>query len=556
VQYKFHATGFQGVLHFDAARLHQHREPAQAASEKGTGVVRRLRCDAQQLDCSREFPLLLVRRCTGCRVARVRREIPSGRDQFMGLACSVLLRGTARSRRVKPRANQMTRKPPPSAVPQSRLGRLARIGLAAGELAVGGAIEGLRRLGQPSDPKAGSPLFTAATARRLAERLSNLRGAAMKLGQLISLQGEDVLPPEFAQALAVLRSSAAPMPSAQLHRVLGREYGKGWERRFAEFDDEPIAAASIGQVHRARARDGRRLALKIQYPGVARSIASDVDNVAALLRMANVLPLGIDVQGIASEAKRQLQQESDYIAEGRFLEKYAGLVAGDPDLLVPRVHWDLTTPRVLAMDFVEGLPLEEMARDDVPQKQRDKLGAVLEYLTFRELFEFHVMQTDPNFANYLFQPETGRLVLLDFGATQEFTVGFVDRFRRITRAIVARDRVTIAEQAVAIGYLAANAPPREREAVVDVIQLVCEPLQHRGRYDFRASSLPARVRELGFDLAFKQGLLKAPPPDTMFLHRKLAGMYLLAARLGAHIDVRKLIQPLLAEPPARADAGS
>jgi len=450
----------------------------------------------------------------------------------------------------------MTRKPPPTAVPQSRLGRLARIGFAAGELAVGGAIEGLRRLGRPSDPRAGSPLFTAATARRLAERLSNLRGAAMKLGQMISLQGEDVLPPEFAQALAVLRSSAAPMPSEQLHRVLGREYGKGWERRFAEFNEEPIAAASIGQVHRARSRDGRDLALKIQYPGVARSIASDVDNVAALLRMANVLPLGIDVQGIAKEAKRQLQQEADYIAEGRFLERYATLVADDPALLVPRVHWDYTTPRVMAMDFVEGVPLEEMGRDDVPQKQRDKLGAALEYLTFRELFEFRVMQTDPNFANYLFQPDSGRLVLLDFGATQEFPVDFVDRFRRITRAIVARDRTAIAVQAVAIGYLAADAPPPQREAVIDVIQLVCEPLQHRGRYDFAASTLPARARELGYDLAFRKGLLKAPPPETMFLHRKLGGMFLLLARLGAQVDVRKLIQPLLAEAPARADTGS
>ena len=443
----------------------------------------------------------------------------------------------------------MTRKPQPASVPQSRLGRLARIGFAAGELAVGGAIEGLRRLGQPNDPKAGSPLFTATTARRLAERLSNLRGAAMKLGQLISLQGEDVLPPEFAQALSVLRSSAAPMPPVQLHRVLGREYGKGWERRFAEFNDEPIAAASIGQVHRARTRDGRDLALKIQYPGVAKSITSDVDNVAALLRMANVLPLGIDVRGIAAEAKRQLQQESDYVAEGRFLEKYAKLVADDADLRVPRVHWDFTTPRVMAMDFVDGVPLEDMARDGVPQKQRDKLGMALEHLMFRELFEFRVMQTDPNFANYLFQPDTEQLVLLDFGATMLLPAPLVEKFRLITRAVIARDRVAIAKQAVAIGYLAADAPVEQVEAVVDVILLVCEPLHYRGRYDFGASNLPSRARDLGFDLAFKQGLLKAPPPETMFLHRKLAGMYLLVARLGARIDVRKLIQPLLDEAP-------
>ena len=449
----------------------------------------------------------------------------------------------------------MTRKPPPAAVPQSRLGRLARIGLAAGELAVGGAIEGLRRLGQPADPNAGNPLFTAATARRLAERLSKLRGAAMKLGQLISLQGEDVLPPEFAQALAVLRSSAAPMPSAQLHRVLGREYGKGWERRFAEFSDEPIAAASIGPVHRARTRDGRDLALKIQYPGVATSINSDVDNVAALLRMANVLPLDIDVRGIANEAKRQLQQEADYIAEGRFVEQYARLVADDPDLLVPRVHWDYTTARVMAMDFIDGVPLEQMARDDVPQKQRDRLGAALEHLLFRELFEFRVMQTDPNFANYLYQPDTGRLVLLDFGATQEFPAGFVENYRRITRAVIRGDRQAIAEQAVAIGYVEAGAPPERVKATVDVILLVCEPLRHRGRYDFGASDLTARARDLGFDLVVKQGLLKAPPPATMFLHRKLAGMYLLVARLGARVDVRSLIWPLLDDAPVAPASG-
>ncbi len=442
----------------------------------------------------------------------------------------------------------MTRKPPPAAVPQSRLGRLARIGFAAGELAVGGAIEGLRRLGQPADSKAGSPLFTAGTAKRLAERLSNLRGAAMKLGQLISLQGDDVLPPEFAQALAVLRSSAAPMPPEQLHRVLGREYGKGWERRFAEFNDEPVAAASIGQVHRARTRDGRDLALKIQYPGVAKSITSDVDNVATLLRMARVLPIDIDVAAIASEAKRQLQQEADYVAEGRFLERYAKLVADDPDLHVPRVHWDYTTPRVMAMDFVEGVPLEAMARDDVPQKQRDKLGLALEHLMFRELFEFRVMQTDPNFANYLFQPDTEQLVLLDFGATQILSAPMVEKFRLITRAVIAKDRTEIAEQARSIGYIAPDAPTERVEAAVDMILLVCEPLHHRGRYDFGASDLPSRARDFGFDLAFKQGLLKAPPPETMFLHRKLAGMYLLVARLGSRVDVRKLIQPLLEEP--------
>jgi predicted unusual protein kinase regulating ubiquinone biosynthesis (AarF/ABC1/UbiB family) len=445
----------------------------------------------------------------------------------------------------------MSRKPTAaSRVPQSRLGRLARLGLAAGELALGGAVQGLRRLGKGAD--ASMPRFSVATARRLAERLATLRGAAMKLGQLISLEGEGLLPPELAAALETLRSQAAPMPAEQLRRVLGRAYGSGWQRRFAEFDETPVAAASIGQVHRVRTRDGRDLALKVQYPGVARSIASDVDNVAALLRVAQLLPLGLDVSDIAREAKRQLTQESDYLAEARFLERYARLVADEPQFVVPKVHWDLTTARVMAMDYMEGVPLESLA-EGAPQKARDAVGAALQKLVFRELFEFRVMQTDPNFANYLYEPRSGRLVLLDFGATQQFTPEFSERFRRITSAVIAGDRDGVRQAATAIGYIDADAAPDVAAAALDVIELVCEPLRAKGIYDYGASDLPRRARELGIDLAFRRGLLRMPPSDTIFLHRKLVGVFLLLARLGARVPTGQLIRPCL-EPPARLSA--
>ncbi len=434
----------------------------------------------------------------------------------------------------------MKRKAAP--VPQGRLERLARLGLAAGELAVGGALEGLRRLAQQRSESTPS-LLSAANAERLAERLARLRGAAMKLGQMLSLQGEDVLPPEFARALAVLRAEAAPMPVEQVRRVLGREYGRGWERRFARFDWEPIAAASIGQVHRARTRDGRELALKIQYPGVARSIASDVDNVAALLKLFNLLPFDVDVAGIVAEAKRQLLQEADYRAEAGFLEHYARLVADEPRLIVPRVHADFTTTRVMAMDYVEGAPLESLAAG-APQAQRDAVGALLERLLFRELFEFRVMQTDPNFANYLVQPG-GRVVLLDFGATRAFSAQFVVNYARITRAVIDGDLDAVARHAAAIGYVNADDPPERLQAAVDVIRLVCEPLRHHGPYDFAASDLPSRARTLGIDLGLKRGLLRAPPAETMFLHRKLVGSFLQLARIGARVDARALVLPLI-----------
>ncbi|MBW7925673.1 MAG: AarF/ABC1/UbiB kinase family protein [Burkholderiaceae bacterium] len=433
-------------------------------------------------------------------------------------------------------------------MPQTRIGRLANVALAAGELALAGLGEGVRRFladGTVAGFGAGGAWVSADNARRLAARLARLRGGAMKLGQMMSMQGPDLLPPEFAQALAILRSQAAPMPAAQLHGVLGREYGRGWRLRFERFDEQPIAAASIGQVHRARTVDGRELALKIQYPGVARSIRSDIDNVVAVLRLVRLLPAEADVDALAGEAARQLSQEADYLAEAASLERFAALVADEPRLRVPRAHADLTTPRILAMDYMAGEPLETLAAPSVRQSTRDSIGALLERLAFRELFEFRTMQTDPNFANYLWQPDTGQVVLLDFGSTTDFDDDFVAAYARITRAAIAGDRARIASCAIDIGYLADDDPRERIEATVDVILLVCEPLRHRGRYDFAASDLPSRARALGFDIGIRQGLLRVPPARTMFLHRKLIGSFFLLAHIGARVDVRSLIEPLL-----------
>ena len=418
---------------------------------------------------------------------------------------------------------------------------------AAGEFALGGAAEGVRRLiaGKSIGGEAASAFLSADGARRLAARLARLRGGAMKLGQMLSLQGADLLPPEFAQALALLRAQAAPMPQAQLRRVLGREYGRGWQRRFAHFDYEPIAAASIGQVHRARAADGRELALKIQYPGVARSIRSDVENLAAMLQLLRLLPHEVDIPAIAAEAARQLGQEADYLAEAEFLDRFATLVADEPRLAVPQVHLDLTTARILAMDYMEGEPLETLAADGVPQATRDAIGTLLERLMFRELFEFRVMQTDPNFANYLWQPATGTLVLLDFGSTVHFQPAFVRNYARITRAVIDGNRDEVAGLALAIGYAAEGDPKALLDATTDVIMLVCEPLRHIGRYDFAGSDLPSRARSLGIDLGIRQGLLRTPPPETLFLHRKLVGSFLTLAHIKARVDARSLVLPLL-----------
>jgi predicted unusual protein kinase regulating ubiquinone biosynthesis (AarF/ABC1/UbiB family) len=438
------------------------------------------------------------------------------------------------------------RPPRQSRVPTTRIGRLVQLGFTAGELAIGGVLEGAKRISRVTPDDAVNMFLTAANAEKLAQRLAGMRGAAMKMGQMLSMEGADILPREFTDALAALRDSANRMPRSQLRGVLGREYGKGWEARFESFDYEPIAAASIGQVHRAVTRDGRGLALKIQYPGVAKSINSDVDNMAMFLRMANILPMELDISGIVAEVKRQLREEADYHIEARHLETYRRLIRNEPSFVVPRAHQDLTTKRILAMDYLTGERIESLERRGVSQAARDRCGTKLQHLLFRELFDLRTMQTDPNFANYLYRSEDERIVLLDFGSTASFSEEFTVRYGEISRALIAGDEGATRRYAEEIGYLRPTDSPEHAERVMRVIQLACEPITKRGVYDFGASDLVARARDAGIEMLFhSHGEFMAPPPETVFLHRKLVGSFLVCARIRARVRVQDLIQRYL-----------
>ncbi len=411
----------------------------------------------------------------------------------------------------------------------------------AGEAAVGGLVEKARRLGG-SEASPGSSFLTQGNAQRFARRLSQLRGAAMKLGQLLSMEGDDFLPPEVAEALSILRSDADAMPHDQLERCLVAEYGPDWASRFREFDFEPVAAASIGQVHAATATDGRDLALKIQYPGVAESVEADVDNLASALRLARLLPAELDLSGVLDEAKTQLRDEADYLGEAERLRRYGACVAGHGGLVVPRVHADLTTRRVLAMDRLRGVPLEDVCGPDHPQELRDRVGTLLYQLLFRELFEFRLVQSDPNFANYFWMAAEEKVGLLDMGATREVSERVSDHYRTLFRAGAAHDADTLREAALAIGFFEPGERSDRVEGLLELLQMGCEPLSAEGRYDFGATDLPARMRELSADLAFRRGFLQPPPPETLFLHRKLGGTFLLCARLRARVPVKALLE--------------
>lgn len=436
-------------------------------------------------------------------------------------------------------------------VPQGRTRRLLHLGRAVGELAAGAAAEGVARLARGESLALSQLMLTPGNARRLAARLSALRGAAMKAGQLMSMDGKGVLPPHFAELLGGLRDSAHRMPATQLVEVLEHEYGRGWDKRFLRLSFEPIAAASIGQVHRAVTHEGRALALKIQYPGVRQSIDSDVANLGLLARTPGLVPPAIDVAPLLARVRTQLHRETDYATEAQAQRAYRERLGEDPVFWVPAVVPEHCTARILATEWAPGLPVDRLGDAPRPgqpglaQAQRDHIAHALAQLTVREFFEMGLVQTDPNFANYLYDASTGRIALLDFGATEAVDPLRREQLREIGRGLRDGDRARVTAAALAVGFIAAQDPPAQAQAIIDLMHLAGEPLRHRGPYDFGASDLFNRSYASGRDQYLGEGFARTPPPDLLFLQRKFAGSFMLCARLQARVDVQALFAPHL-----------
>ena len=431
------------------------------------------------------------------------------------------------------------------AVPSGRLARLTRLGSMTAGVAGNMALNGVAQLGQGKRPTMRNLLLTPRNITRITEQLAQMRGAAMKIGQLISMDTGDVLPPELSEIMGRLRSDAHFMPPPQLKKVLNANWQEGWLKSFKRFDVRPIAAASIGQVHRALLRDGRDLAVKVQYPGIARSIDSDVANVGALIRMSGLLPAGLEIDPYLDEACKQLHEETDYLLEGSHLSRFEGLLSGDDDFVLPSLQPDWTTRDVLAMSFVEGVAIEDAAL--ASQDERDRIGTRLIQLMLNELFTFGLMQTDPNFANYRYNPKTEKIALLDFGATREIGPKIAAQYRDLMRAGFAGDRPAMEAVAVDIGFFDLNTLPEHRAQILRMMEIVFEEIQRAPVFDFAKTELPMRMQREGTTLA-DAGFVPAPlPMDVLYLQRKFGGMFLLGAKLGARVPLVDLLARHLAE---------
>jgi predicted unusual protein kinase regulating ubiquinone biosynthesis (AarF/ABC1/UbiB family) len=426
-----------------------------------------------------------------------------------------------------------------AAVPSGRLSRFARFGGLATGVAGGMLLNGARQIAQGKHPSISELLLTPANAIKVTHQLSQLRGAAMKIGQLMSMDAGEMLPPELSDILGQLRAEAQHMPRGQLQAVLNRNWGKGWEGRFEHFGFAPIAAASIGQVHRATTKDGRDLAIKVQYPGVRQSIDSDVNNVASLMKLSGLVPDTIDVAPLLAEAKRQLHQEADYVQEAQYLAQFGVLLKGAPEFDVPTLHADLTTESVLAMSYIESVAIETLTT--APQAERDRLVTLLIDLLLRELFDYGLMQTDPNFANYRYNAATGRLVLLDFGATRDISPDASARYQRLMQAGLAGDTIAAREAMIDIGYFDERTQPKHQDAVMTMFEMAMAPLRAGGAFDFGDNSVMVGLRDQGMAIAKARDFWHIPPVETLFLQRKFGGIYLLGSKLKARVDVKALM---------------
>ena len=435
----------------------------------------------------------------------------------------------------------MSRQKQELAVPEGRLNRLVRMGGLAAGLAGNMALNGGRQLVGGQRPAARDLFLTPANATRLKTQLSQMRGAAMKVGQMLSMEASDLLPPEFADILSALRQDAHFMPPPQLKAQLQKGLGQGFMKRFKRFDVQPIAAASIGQVHRAETVDGRQVALKVQYPGVRASIDSDLRNLGALIRVSGMLPKGLDISGLLEEARLQLHEEADYAREAQYLGEFYRRLRDDDRFAVPALYDDLLSPEILGMEYLPGEPIESLVTAD--QETRDRVARDLIQLVIRELYDFGMMQTDPNFANYRYDPKTGRIILLDFGATRAFGAEMAPQYRALLQAGLSADPAAAREAMLEIGLYDASIPERVEAVLLDLFDMVMATLRESRTHDFGQTDLLGDLRNAGLEMAEDRSYVPLPPIDTLFLQRKVGGIYLLATRLKARVNLHELVAP-------------
>eukprot|EP00092_Neocalanus_flemingeri_P024897 GFUD01027001.1.p1 GENE.GFUD01027001.1~~GFUD01027001.1.p1 ORF type:complete len:376 (-),score=74.43 GFUD01027001.1:111-1238(-) len=371
------------------------------------------------------------------------------------------------------------------------------------------------------------------------------------MGQILSIQDGAVIGPELQRIFDRVRESADFMPVWQLEKVMRAELGTEWRGKYQEFQVQPFAAASIGQVHHAVLHDGTEVAVKVQYPGVAQSIESDIRNLMSLISVMAILPEGLFIDNIAKHMKIELGQECDYLREAKCGDTMGRILSQYKEYDVPAVHHELCSTQVLTTQYITGLTIDNCV--SLPQETRDFIAESILKLVFRELFLHRYMQTDPNWANFLYNPNTNQIGLLDFGATREFRPEFVNTYFKILDSAAHKDREGVLKFSRDLGFLTGYESQVMNDAHVDSVMLLAVPFHENSPYNFGQQRITRDIQDLS-TVMLKERLCP-PPPEVYSLHRKLSGLFLLAGKLDSQFncfviwqEIRNKFKPFNADP--------
>ncbi|MGZ5336899.1 MAG: ABC1 kinase family protein [Solirubrobacterales bacterium] len=437
----------------------------------------------------------------------------------------------------------------------SRGGRSAKLGGTLGVQAArtAGTVAGnVGRSPEEAQERLGSRHME--TALKIASTLGEMKGAAMKIGQLASFVDVDFLPPEYREIyqeqLAELRTSAPPMPWERVREVLIEEYeGAPLDEMFAEFEHEAFAAASIGQVHRARLHDGRRVAVKIQYPGIAEALESDLRNAGVLVRLSKALAPGLDAKAIAEELRERVLEELDYEYEAQNQRTFARAYEGHPFIYVPNVHTRLSRRRVLVSELVEGVGFEQVKR--LPQAERDRFGEIVFRFCFGSIYHLQHFNADSHPGNYLLMDD-GRVAFLDFGMTKKLGAAQIELEQRVLAAAFRDDAQELRDGLAELGFLRESAEI-DVERLLEHVKIVGgwyirdEDVELSPRYVMKVIEVTSDPRSEFYDLIRRE----AVPADELMGRRMETGLLAVLAQLGARRNWHRIMREwLFADPPA------
>lgn len=418
-----------------------------------------------------------------------------------------------------------------------RARRAIKIGELASQVGSSYLWTSLRRPFLSSDARERELLEThIKNARRIVESSTHLRGAFMKLIQMLAMR-EDILPGEALEVLRTTHSGVPPMDYATIAAQLRRELGRRPEQLFASFEPTAFAAASLGQVHRGRLKSGEEVAVKIQYPGVADTVEQDLKNVKLLLATLqaiarDVMRQKIDTRAIYGELQERLREELDYINEARNTALFGRLLADDDEILIPRVFKELSSRRVLTMTYIDGYRLTDVLSPTADAELRGWVAHKYYSLVWRQILEFGALHTDPHPGNYLVSYHP-RLGILDFGSIRRFPEPVRLAHRQFARALLDRDDRSIGAAMVKLGYLDSGQDPRP---MVRVIHILFEPLLIDRVYDPAGYDSVGKAAAVG-EIAFEHKLYKSPA-HSVFLLRALVGLDGIIRGLGVRANYR------------------